>query len=47
MYYEDYKETGGIRVAHTLRYVREDLIRIMRRGVANNAPVDDNRFKKP
>lgn len=47
MYYGDYKESGGIQVAHTLRYVREDLIRIMRRGVANNAPVDDNRFKKP
>jgi hypothetical protein len=47
MYYEDYRQAGGIQSAHTLRYVREDLIRIMRRGVANNAPVDGSRFKKP
>jgi len=47
VYYGDYKETGGIQVAHTLRYVREDLIRIMKRSVVNNAPVDDARFRKP
>ena len=47
MYYEDYREAGGIKVAGTLRYVREDLIRIMTRNVANNAPVDGSRFKKP
>ncbi|MFN0171582.1 MAG: hypothetical protein ACKV22_34630 [Bryobacteraceae bacterium] len=46
-YYEDYRETSGIQAAHTLRHVSPDLIRIVRRAVANNAPVDDSRFKRP
>jgi len=46
-YYEDYSDVGGVKTAGTLRYVREDLIRVMRRNVTNNPPVDGSRFKKP
>ncbi len=47
VYYEDYREAAGVQVAHTLRHVSPDLIRIVRRGVSPNVPVDDSRFKRP
>jgi hypothetical protein len=46
-YFEDYAEVGAVQVAQTLRYVSPDLIRIVRRAVSSNAPVDDNLFRRP
>lgn len=46
-FYEDYRDVGGAKVAGTLRYVRDDLIRIVRRSVTNNPEVAASRFKMP
>ncbi len=46
-YYEDYQERAGVRHALTMRYVRDDLIRITRRDVVVNAPMDPATHKKP
>ena len=46
-YFEDYRAVDGIQIAHTLRYEREDLIWIVKRGVANTVPIDDQQFRKP
>jgi len=46
-YYEDYRDAGGIQAARVVRYVSDDLIRIVRRNVTINAPIAETRFRKP
>jgi len=45
--FEDYRDVSGIRMPHTLRFVSDELIWIVRRGVAGNVPLEDSRFQKP
>ena len=47
-YFEDYKETGGVKTPFTIRIVRPDIsFTIKTAEVKQNVPIDDAKFNKP
>lgn len=48
IYYEDYKEVDGVKIAHTLKQVTPMFsMTIKTTEVKHNAPIDDAKFNKP
>lgn len=47
-YFEDYKETGGVKTPFTIKIVRPDLsFTLKTTEVKQNVPIDDAKFNKP
>jgi predicted TIM-barrel fold metal-dependent hydrolase len=47
MHYEDYRRVDGVMVPHVLRFLGEDLIWVVQRGVAHNLELGEAPFRRP